>query len=243
MNREGGQAVQLTSSSSHEIHPTWSPDGQLIAFCALGEVSGKWELWVINASNPAVRSFIGYGLFPEWSPNGETIAFQRSREQGDRFFSVWTIDFFDGEARNPTEIASSPVAAVVNPTWSPDGQYLAFATIPNPSHAHGERPEQADIWITHVDGSSRANLTNGSFVNLSPTWADNGQIFFVSDRTGRDNIWSLRPVQAIVAAGRSTNQNYAHQSENGAHTTPATQDGTPETTPDVNLAEVDEDNN
>jgi TolB protein len=243
MNRAGGQAVQITNSSAHELHPTWSPDGKFLAYCALGEVSGKWELWVVNAVNPAVRHFIGYGLFPEWSPNGNTIAFQRSREQGDRYFSIWTINFNNSEASNPTEIASSPVAAVVNPTWSPDGQYIAFATIPNPRNAHGERPEQADIWISHIDGSSRANLTGGSFVNLSPTWAGNGQIFFVSDRSGRDNIWALRPVQAIVASGRSTDQNIAYQSENGANTTPSPQPLAPDTTSEVNLAEVDQDNN
>ncbi|MFG0274026.1 MAG: TolB family protein [Phycisphaerales bacterium] len=209
MNSEGGQAVQLTSDASHELHPTWSPDGKHIAFCRLGEVSGKWELWVVESNNPGVRTFLGYGLFPEWSPVDDKIAFQRSREQGDRFFSVWTVDFENSQAMNPTEIASSPVAAIVNPTWSPDGSFLAFATIPNPTHAYGEQPRYADIWITHLDGTGRANLTGGSFVNLSPTWSGTNEIFFVSNRSGRDNIWSVRPLQAIVASGRSANENFA----------------------------------
>ena len=209
MNADGGQAVQLSSDASHELHPTWSPDGSMIAFCRLGEVSGKWELWVVEANNPGVRQFLGYGLFPEWSPVDDKIAFQKSREQGDRFFSVWTVDFEDGGAKNPTEIASSPVAAVVNPTWSPDGSFLAFATIPNPTHEYGEAPRFADIWITHLDGTGRANLTGGSFVNLSPTWAGTNEVFFVSNRSGRDNIWSVRPLQAMVASGRSANENIA----------------------------------
>jgi hypothetical protein len=35
-----------------------------------------------------------------------------------------------------------------------------------------------------------------------PTWGPNNTIFFVSDRSGVDNIWSIGPEQAIRAAGR-----------------------------------------
>ncbi|MCB9839112.1 MAG: PD40 domain-containing protein [Phycisphaeraceae bacterium] len=201
MGQDGGQAVQITSESTHELHPTWSPDGKYLAYCRLGATSGRWELWVTEAGNPAVRKFLGYGLFPEWAPTGNKIAFQRSRERGGHFFSVWTLDYVDGEGVNLTEIASSPVAAIVNPAWSPDGRRLAFATIPNPDHKYGERPENADIWIIDIDGGARANLTNGLFVNLMPTWGKDNAIYFVSDRSGRDNLWSIDPSQAIVASG------------------------------------------
>ncbi len=201
MSVEGGQAVQITSESTHELHPTWSPDGRFLAFCRLGATSGRWEIWVTEANNPAIRKFLGYGLFPEWAPSGNKIAFQRSRERGGHFFSIWSMDFVNGEGVNLTEIASSPVAAVVNPAWSPDGRRLAFATIPNPTHKYGERPENADIWIIDIDGGARANLTNGLFVNLMPTWGQDNAIFFVSDRSGKDNLWSIDPSHAIVAAG------------------------------------------
>jgi len=201
MSANGGQAVQITSESTHELHPTWSPDGKFLAFCRLGATSGRWEIWVTESNNPAVRKFLGYGLFPEWAPTGNKIAFQRTRERGGRFFSVWSMDFVNGEGTNLTEIASSPVAAIVNPTWSPDGRRLAFATIPNPEHKYGQRPENADIWIIDIDGGARANLTNGLFVNLMPTWGQDNAIYFVSDRSGKDNIWSIDPTHAIVAAG------------------------------------------
>lgn len=211
MSSDGGQAAQLTLDGSNNLHPTWSPDGRMIAFCRLGEVSGKWELWVVEANNPGARTFLGYGLFPEWSPVDDKIAFQRSRDRGDRFFSVWTIDFEEGEARNPTEIASDPDAAIVNPTWSPDGRHLAFAVIPDPAAvSNGRTPPQSDIWIARVDGSGRANLTGGGgFANLSPSWTSGDAVFFVSNRSGKDNIWAVRPLQAIVAGSRSAEQNIA----------------------------------
>lgn len=200
MNASGGQAVQLTNDPSPQLHPSWSSDGRHITYCRLGDTSGRWELWVMEVQNPAVRHFIGYGLLPEWSPTEDKIVFQRSRQRGDRFFSIWTIDFVDGEGMNPTEIVSSPVAACVNPSFSPDGRRIAFAVVPNPDHQSGGTPDVADLWITNIDGSGRANLTGGYFTNLMPTWGHDHRIYFISNRSGTDNIWALRPERAILAA-------------------------------------------
>ena len=78
---------------------------------------------------------IGYGLFPSWSPSrdGDRIAFQRPRQRGSRWFSLWTLDLVNGEATRVTEVVLSSNAAVLSPTWSPDGKRLAFATIMEPN--------------------------------------------------------------------------------------------------------------
>ena len=67
----------------------------------------------------------------------------------------------------------------------------------------GAKPEYADIWIQAIDGSSRTNLTGGWFVNLMPAWGPDGKIYFISDRSGVDNIWAIGPEQAITAAGNT----------------------------------------
>lgn len=220
MSVTGGQPMQLTDDAAQELHPSWSPDGKMIAFCRLGVTSGRWELWVVDVANPAVQRFLGYGLFPEWSPTGNKILFQRSRERGDRMFSAWTIDFDNGEGVNPTEVASSSIAAVVNPAWSHDGQKISFATIPAPLNEMGQRPDSADLWIQNIDGSGRANLTGGRYVNLMPTWGADNRIYFISDRGGHDNIWSLTPDRAIVAAGGQAGPSFATApGEDDAHDT------------------------
>ncbi len=199
---EGGQAVQVTSDTSHELHPSWSPDGDTITYCRLGETSDRWEVWLVELDRPVGGKFLTYGLFPEWQPGGNKILFQRSRDRDDRLFSVWTIDMEAGEAIAPTEIASSATAAIINPTWARDGSYIAYATVYLQSeNDYGAKPTLADIWIQRLDGSARTNLTGGWFANLMPTWAADNRIYFISDRGGTDNIWSIGPEQAITAAG------------------------------------------
>lgn len=208
MSVSGGQAVQLSTTTAHDLHPTWSPDGKHLAFCRLGQVSGRWELWVMNVSQPQSAEFVGYGMFPRWCPvagtgeNGtDKILFQRGRERGSRAFSLWTIDYKPGWASNPTEIVNTRNAAAITADWDPTGEWLVYSTVPS-MQAQGNSPRPpADLWITSINGSERVNLTGGKFSNLMPTWSVDGRIYFVSDRGGQEQVWSIATDKALAAAG------------------------------------------
>lgn len=201
MDIDGRNHVQVTAGPTQDLHPTWSPDGTTLCYSSVGSRSDQWELWLVNVESMEKR-MIGYGLFPSWSPDPKVnrIAFQRARQRGSRWFSLWMMDLVDGEARRVTEVAVSTNAAIVKPSWSPDGTRLAFSTIVEPAKTHGGKPlGQQDIWLIDADGTNRRRLTDGDGSNLMPYWAVNNRVYFVSDRGGKECIWSVKVDEAADA--------------------------------------------
>lgn len=206
MAMEGGRPLVVASSPAHEIHPSWSADGRRLVFNRRGDVSGRWEMWVVDADDATTAQFIGYGLFPEFSPvadGGERIVFQQGRERGSRAFSIWTLDYDGRNATRLTEIVSSADAALINPTWSPDGTRILFASVAREgdwSLLARVPPREASLWMIDVDGTDLVRLTSGDAVDLMPTWAGTERVVFASDRGGRENLWSLDLRDALAVA-------------------------------------------
>lgn len=216
---QGGRATQITHSPQHEVHPSFSPDGTRLAYCQFNERSDTWELWVLDLSQPDSRKMIGLGLFPEWSPTSDSIVYQRARQRGGRWFSVWRVDLVDGEPAFPVEIASSVEMALIQPSWSPNGQWITYGTaqlsspppvadVPEPD-ADGETVvdqappaprdvtmSRGDVWIVRADGSGAVQLTEGEGVNFGSVWGTDQRVYFTSLRNGSENVWSVLPMMA-----------------------------------------------
>ena len=192
MDADGRNVVQQTNGLMQAVHPSFSPDGKKLVYAALGGRSAQWELWTVDLTRGEKR-MIGYGLFPSWSPDKTVsrIAFQRPRQRGSRWFSLWTLDLVDGEARRVTEIAASTNAAVISPSWSPDGKRLAFSTVVDPARESNGKHQQ-DVWTINADGSGRKRVTDGNGSNLTPFWANDSRIYFISDRGGQECVWSAK---------------------------------------------------
>lgn len=194
---DGTNAIQITSGPSDDLHPSWSPDGQRLVYCSRGPRDGQWGLWIVSAEAGGVRQFIGNGLFPEWSPKGDVIVYQRARQRGTRWFSLWMLTLVNGEPRYPTEIAASGDYAMVTPTFSPDGEELAYTAMhsaPTLETSASPAPSTSDIWIVGLDGRGRQCMTDGHGRHHSPVFGPDGRLYFVSDRDGASRVWSVAPV-------------------------------------------------
>ncbi len=201
----GGKVVQLTDDAADELNPSWSPDGTQLVYSRQNPGNSRWEMWTSAASNPQTANFIGYGLFPQWCPvaatgetGGDKILFQLARERGSRAFAIWTIDYANGAAGNATQIAAETELALINPTWSPDGQWIVFAKAD--AEQDNGRPAASDLWMVSAEGEGLVRLTSDEAVAFRPTFGPNNRLFYVSSRGGADNVWSMDVTQAIAAA-------------------------------------------
>jgi dipeptidyl aminopeptidase/acylaminoacyl peptidase len=77
------------------------------------------------------------------------------------------------------------------PEMSPDGSWVAYVVAPNGQR--GKRRLSA-VWIAAANGSSPARqLTAGTAADSGPRWApDSASLFFMSDRTGSDQLHRIR---------------------------------------------------
>jgi TolB protein len=213
MNVDGRGITQITDGPTNDMHPSFSPDGTRLVYSsqsAGAPAGGAGEQWQISTIDLVSREqkLIGPGLFPAWSPrrDRDVIAFQKTRARGSRWFSLWTCELphgGDGEPTAPRELAVSSNAALVSPAWSPDGRRIAFASIVDPAQTRNGRPQgQQDIWIVDTaDGASRRRLTDGIATNLTPCWAVDNRVYFVSDRSGHECIWSLPATMPATPKG------------------------------------------
>ncbi len=206
----GGAATQITFDVDEEVQPTWAPDGKRLAFSRKNGRSGAWEIWIVDTTTPGLRTFVCEGFLPRWSPDAasDKLLFQRARQRGSRLYGIWTIDIVRGEGINPTEVLSARNAAILQPSWSPDGAQIVFTTVADPD-SDFDWPDRSDIWVISADGTSRSALTNDQYRNMQPIWAADGRIYFVSNRSGIENVWAMTADRttieknsAEIAAGR-----------------------------------------
>lgn len=162
----GGEAEKITDVKSAVSGFAWSPDGRQLAFLmrdpqtddeekeAKGKNDSRWidenvkmnRLYVINLAADASgkrepRKLTGdYNVEPDfrWSPDGQTIVFTRTKTPKVDYWptaDLLAINLSGGEPR-PLAVTS---AAESNPSYSPDGKWIAFLVSDDPPRWAGYR--------------------------------------------------------------------------------------------------------
>ncbi|MBF0124246.1 MAG: PD40 domain-containing protein, partial [Magnetococcales bacterium] len=98
---------------SYNSAPSWSPQGDLIAFVHGG--GGKFRIAVMDANGGRMRVMTDSWMdeSPVWSPNGRVILFSR---QVGNLTRLYTIDV-TGHNERPVPMEAGIDAS--DPSWSP----------------------------------------------------------------------------------------------------------------------------
>jgi Tol biopolymer transport system component len=116
------------------------------------------------------------------------------------------LDLQAGEPGFPAELAASSEKALIQPSWSPDGQWVTYGTAElatgNDFSTDGNAPPtRGDIWIMRADGSYPLQLTAGASAHFGSVWSPEGRVYFTSLQNGSENIWSIQPLLSQAHEG------------------------------------------
>jgi Tol biopolymer transport system component len=190
--------VVVSEPGVHSIHPSWSPDGRRLVWCASTDPSrDEWSLRIkdFDSGRTHVLEDID-GLLPEWSPASDRIVFQRMRRRDGWMSGLWTLGWDRDRVRDVTAVFASDEWAAINPAWSPDGSRIVFATVGKSRSRRDVLDEGDDLWTIDADGGSPTRLTSSLEADWMPTWSRDGRIYFASRRSGVERLWSLVPKAA-----------------------------------------------
>ena len=122
-----------------------SPDGQTIAFDLLGDI---YTLPIEGGTATAIGKGFPWEIQPRFSPDGKRIAFVSDRDGAD---NLWIMNVDGSDKR---QVTTETFRLLNNPTWSPDGQYLAGRKHFTTSRSLGT----GEIWLYHLGGGSGVQL-------------------------------------------------------------------------------------
>jgi Tol biopolymer transport system component len=136
---DGTGSSQLTSGSSQDFDPRWSPSGTQIAFTRFDDqdtalIGG----WVINSDGTGLHRLDGVPSLEaaKWSPDGRWIAFQQQTavesdgSEANQSFDLWIVHPDGSGLRKvaqggASEDGSDLVSNGTGWAWSPDSAHLS----------------------------------------------------------------------------------------------------------------------
>lgn len=159
LNADGTGFRRLTTDNKRQhYYPSISPDGTSVIYAAFLEPN-IYEIYETDIASGAVTqrtNKLGNINGPEISPDGTKIAFKLSTSNSNQ---IWLMD---RDGKNPLPI---PNASGWDPTWSPDGNFILFAS---------DMQGAIQLYRIRLDGSELQKVSDLPAIRGRSDWSPDG---------------------------------------------------------------------
>jgi Tol biopolymer transport system component len=159
----GGQARRVTFDDAEAGDLTWTPDGRWIVFSSdRGGAPTLWRVAAAGGQPEPLTNGVGEDSSPAISPDGKTLVFTNARNS-------WRLMLLDVASGAQKELLSQR-QNVAMPTFSPDGQKIAFfQKIEGDQH----------LFVVGADGAGLRQVTRErGQQNIMPSWSGDGKSLY-----------------------------------------------------------------
>lgn len=142
MNPDGSDIVDVLSTENDTLKqdkalgfswPTWSPDGETIAFVASlqteagtgGPTSDIYTFQVESREITRITNDDARETDLDWSPDGERLVFLSNKDHEDEPYT-YSIHVIDTDGRNRVALSKPFPTGQTSPTWHPDSERIIF---------------------------------------------------------------------------------------------------------------------
>jgi tricorn protease len=176
---EKGDVRNLTRTmESHERSPSWSPDGQKIAW--FSDESGEYMLHVSQQDGKGETKeykLMGAGFYdsPAWSPDNKKICYH------DNSSSLYYIDLESGKCKKFSDYEAYNQAQ--NAAWAPDSKWITYTLV--------DKNWLQRVFIYSLDKDKTYPITDGMSDVFEPRFDISGKYlyFFGSTNAGPVRQW------------------------------------------------------
>lgn len=193
----GGSLTQITNTPGQEEHyPCISNDGRLLVYekKSRGANNKDTQIWMKNL-NTNEDIMLGLGRHPSFSPDGNKIVFVKYASSSYNTY----LCVMSSNGSSQMQLTDPGNGNVWHPHFSPDGQKIVF------QWKKAEKGDD-DIYVIPVSGNRPEQLTMNKSYDGEPFWANDGSIYFTSDRGSRDGhyqIWKFKYGDGTITGGRN----------------------------------------
>lgn len=168
---DGANAQPALASREPIISPTWSPDGNKLAYVSF---EAKKPIIYIHdlatAKRHVAANFKGSNSAPAWAPDGNRLAVVLTKEGGSQLFLV------NADGSGLKRLASSS-GIDTEPRFSPDGQFIYFTS---------DRGGSPQIYRIPTSGGTAERVTFDGSYNVTPRPSPNGKsLAYIARSNGR----------------------------------------------------------